>query len=246
MVGELYKMFHKKYCIALMFLLLIPILFGLGYFFNLSYIIDNEENMSSMLGYCFEMQVDIKYLYFFVVIFLACDMFSAEIEEGQIRTLLVYTASRKKVFLQKYGALCFLLSIFHMLFWIFNAGIYWVCNIKNDKPIVFIDNPMPTYIGMFLGYLEAFFVWISVAFFIGIFFRKIYSMVFVYFIWFACRYINELIGLKNVSTEFMADYFGKSMRNMVYQDILCYMINLFLCIGIICISLYLFERKDIS
>ena len=106
MVGELYKMFHKKYCIALMFLLLIPILFGLGYFFNLSYIIDNEENMSSMLGYCFEMQVDIKYLYFFVVIFLACDMFSAEIEEGQIRTLLVYTASRKKVFLQKYGALC--------------------------------------------------------------------------------------------------------------------------------------------
>lgn len=246
MVRELYKMFHKKYYIAMIFLLLIPILFGLGYFFDLSYIIDSEENVSSVLGYCFDMQVDVKYLYFFVVVFLSCDIFSGEIEEGQIRTLLVHMSSRKKIFLQKYEAVCFLLSIFHILFWMFNAGIYCICNIKNDKPIVFSDKPVGIYIGIFLGYLEAFFVCVSVAFFIGIFFRKVYSIIFVYFIWFVCRYINELISLKNISTEFMADYLGNSIGNIDCQEILCYMISLILCIAITYISMYLFKRKDIS
>ena len=72
MVRELYKMIHKKYYIAIILLLIIPSLFGIGYFFDLSYMMDGTEIADSAFDYCSEMQILIKYFYFLGV----CETFS--------------------------------------------------------------------------------------------------------------------------------------------------------------------------
>ncbi len=245
MVRELYKMIHKKYYIAIILLLIIPSLFGIGYFFDLSYMMDGTEIADSAFDYCSEMQILIKYFYFLVVIYITCDNFSGEYEEGQLRMLLVHLNSRKKIILQKYGSLCILIFFVHMVFWIFNLGVYCISNIKNNEKILLAKKSMGIYFGIFWGYLEAFFLISAFALFMGLFLRKIYSLVLTYFVWFACRYVDQIINLKDVSTEFLADYLYYNTNNTIRLDSWCYIINAFICGFIIFISIYIFQQKDI-
>lgn len=246
MARELYKIIHRKYYIAMILLLILPALFGVGYFFNLPYMMDGDEISGSALGYCAEMQQLIKYFYFLVVIFLSCDAFSGEMEDGQLRMLMVHVNSRKKIFFQKYASLYLVVSLFHVLFWVANIVVYCLCSIKNYRPVIIAENSLAVYAGIFLGYLEAFFVCIAIAFFAGLFLRKLYCLVLVYFMWFILRYADQVVGLKSVSTEFMADYLSGSVNGASMENVLCYLLGLLICIAVMYISIYLYQRKDIK
>ena len=94
-MSELYKFWCKKSIRILLLLLVIPLLFGVGYFFDLSYMIEDGEMADNVLAYCAQMQLLIKNIYFLAVIFISCDVFSGEIENGQIRISMVHMYSRK-------------------------------------------------------------------------------------------------------------------------------------------------------
>lgn len=245
MVRELYKIMFKKYYLALIVLLFLPAIVGIGYIFDLSYMMDGEEIAGSALSYCAEMQQLIKYFYFFVVIFLSCDAFSGEMEDGQLKTVMVHVNSRKKIFLQKYLSLCLVVSLFHVLFWAANIAVYCLGSVKNHRPVIMAENSLTVYAGMFLGYLEAFFVCMSIAFLAGIFLRKLYCLVLVYFVWFVLRYADQVADIRNVSTEFMADYLGSADR-VSMANVLCCLFGLFMCVAVISISICLYQRKDIN
>lgn len=246
MARELYKIVHKKYYIAMLLLLLLPALFGVGYFFNLPYIMAGDEIAGSALGYCGEMQQLIKYFYFLVVIFLACDAFSGEIEAGQMRTLMVHVSSRKKIVLQKYASLCLAISICHVMFWAFNIIVYYLCNIKNGSPIIWTDKDIRIYVSIFLGYLVTFFSWMAIAFMAGAFLRKIYCLILVYIMWFALRYADKVAGMKSISTEFMADYLSNAPNSEAVAKVLSYMFSFLICVTAIYISICIYRHKDIS
>ena len=100
-MSELYKFWCKKSIRILLLLLVIPLLFGVGYFFDLSYMIEDGEMADNVLAYCAQMQLLIKNIYFLAVIFISCDVFSGEIENGQIRISMVHMYSRKKLMMEK-------------------------------------------------------------------------------------------------------------------------------------------------
>lgn len=246
MARELYKIIHKKYYAAMLLLLLLPALFGIGYFFDLPYIMEGDEIAGSALSYCGEMQQLIKYFYFLVVIFFACDAFSGEIEAGQIRTLMVHVSSRKKIILQKYLSLCLVVSLCHVAFWVFNIIVYCLSNIKNGSPIIWADKDITINVNIFGGYLVAFFVCMAITFLAGIFLRKLYCLMLVYFIWFALRYADKVAGLRRVSTEFLADYLSNTPDSTAIVNLLCYVLNLFICVAAIYIAICFYRQKDIS
>lgn len=246
MARELYKMIHKKYYIAVLLLLLLPALFGVGYFFDLPYMMEGDEIAGSALDYCSKMQQLIKYFYFLVVIFLSCDAFSGEIEGGQLRTLMVHVSSRKKIMLQKYVSLCIMALICHLLFWTFNSIIYCICSIKNGSPVILADKDIRIYAGIFAGYLVAFFVCMAIAFLAGVFLKKLYCLILVYFIWFALRYADQVAGLKGISTEFLADYLSGASNSGATAVVLCYVFSLLLCVIAIYSSICVYRHKDIS
>jgi ABC-type transport system involved in multi-copper enzyme maturation permease subunit len=246
MVRELYKMLHKRYYLTLMLLLLIPLLFGIGYFFDLPYMLDDNALASSALDYCADMQTLIKYFYFLVITFFACDALAGEFEEGQLRILVAHVSSRKKILLQKFFALCFLITVFHILFWVFNFVIYYLCNIKNHLEIILLSKKFEVYAGVFWGYLESFYLIIAITLLMGLFLRKIYTLVIIYFVWFAFRYVDQLVSMKNIFPEFMADYLYHATISITSINIWSYMIALLLCFMIMFISICLFRHKDIK
>lgn len=246
MARELYKIIHKKYYIAMIFLLLLPALFGAGYFFDLPYIMEGDEIAGSAFDYCAQMQQLIKYFYFFVVIFLAVDAFSGEIEAGQLRTIMVHESSRKRIVMQKYSSLCLVVAIFQALFWAFNIVVYCLYNMKNHQEIVIADKNIIVYAGIFLGYLEAFFVCVAIAFLAGLFLRKLYCLVLVYFMWFILRYADQVAGMKGIATEFMADYLIDSPNALLLENILCYLTSLFLCAAAVYTATCFYQYKDIN
>ena len=69
-MSELYKFWCKKSIRILLLLLVIPLLFGVGYFFDLSYMIEDGEMADNVLAYCAQMQLLIKNIYFLAVILL--------------------------------------------------------------------------------------------------------------------------------------------------------------------------------
>jgi len=246
MLRELYKMIHKKYYLALILLLLIPVLFGIGSFFDLPYMLEGNDLSNYAFDYCTEMQILIKYFYFLVIIFLACDVFSGELEEGQLRMEIVHVNSRRKILLQKFGALCLLASAFHVLFWAVNFGLYYLCDIKNNTSITVLSKNIEVCAGIFFGYLEAFFICIAITFLFGLFFKKIHTLIIVYFMWFICRYIDQIVSMKNIFPEFMADYLSHETSSVTSINISSHVINLLLAIAILFISIWLFQRKDIN
>lgn len=244
-MGELYNIIHKKYYIVLLLLLLIPLMFGAGCFFNLPYMNEGEAFAGSALEYCAEMQQLIKNLYFLAVIFIACDAFAGELEEGQLRTALVQVCSRRKLVIRRYLSLCALVTVFHFFFWGINMIVYCLCTAKKHTPIFISNRSGGTYIGIWGGYLEAFFICMAVALCVGLFLRKIYSIVVVYILWFALRYVDKVISLKNILTEFSADYFMDHVRAVSIKDLHVYMLNGLVCIVIVWIGMCIFQHKDI-
>lgn len=245
MIQELYKMFHKKYFFSLLLLLVLPLVFGIGWFFRLPYITEGGT-FESCLDYCANMQELIKYFYFFIVVYLACDCLAGELEEGQLNLEILYVCDRRKVIINKTLAFVSLTCVFHAAFWAFNFAVYCICNIKEQCPIILYQGGLLSYIGIFFGYLEMFFIWGALAMLIGLFFRKIHTFVITYFVWFALRYIDKIITLKNIAPEFMADFLvEKGKLGVSGMQIVPYLIGGGLFVIIEAATLLIFKQRDI-
>ncbi|MBA4688096.1 MAG: hypothetical protein H2184_13140 [Candidatus Galacturonibacter soehngenii] len=244
MLKELYKIIYKKYYFSLILLLFMPMLFAIGYFLNLPYMVEENNLSTSALDYCAEMQMLIKYAYFLVIIYLSTDAFSGELEGGQLRLVTIHVISRTKIVLQKLSAICLFILVLHILFWLFNFSMYCLGNLKNNIPIVFSSKNIEIYIGIFGGYLVSFYVCSIISFFIGLFMKKIYTLVVVYFIWFVCRYADQIASMKNIFPEFMADYLTEISGNTTYQ-ISGYLWSILFFFIILLILIRMFHNKNI-
>lgn len=244
-MSELYKFFYKKHIRIFLLLLVIPILFGVGCLFDLSYMMEEGEMADSVFAYCSQMQQLIKNIYFLAVIFISCEIFSGEIENGQIRTSLVHMCSRKKLFLKKYFSICFVITIFHCLFWGINALLYCFCMLKENLPIVLRDKSIVVYFQIFSGYLEAFFLCVALAFLVGLFLKKMHSVILLYVLWFSFRYAEEVIGLKNVLVEFTADYLTELPAALPVGG-KPFLFSGLLCIAFIGAGMFFFQQKELK
>ena len=244
-MSELYKFWCKKSIRILLLLLVIPLLFGVGYFFDLSYMIEDGEMADNVLAYCAQMQLLIKNIYFLAVIFISCDVFSGEIENGQIRISMVHMYSRKKLMMEKYLSLCGVITMFHCFFWAVNALIYCLCMQKINMPILICDRNVMVYIQIFVGYLESFFLCIALAFCTGLFLKKMHNVVLIYILWFSLRYMEEVIGLKDIVVEFTADYLTETASALsVGWNI--FFLNGLMGVIFVLLGICVFQHKDMK
>ncbi len=246
MKQELYKMYRKKYFISLFLLLILPFLFGAGTFFHLPYMTSGDISASA-LDYCAEMQELVKFFYFLIAVYLASDFFAGEREDGQLCMGILYTCNRRKFLCGKIAAYSVLMFIFQLIFWVFNMAMYFICTIKEAGPVLLHSRVIKAYLEMFSGYLEAAVLYGTIAILAGLFFKKIHTVILVYFTWLGFRYINELAGLKQILPEFYADFLlehgipsGRGIPEMSF------IVGAIIIIVIVFSALHIFERKDIA
>lgn len=246
MLREWYKMLRRKYYLALLLLLLIPFLFGVGNFFHLSYMIEDNHFESSVLDYCAEMQRLVKYFHFCIVIYLASDTFAGERANGQLRLALVHINHRKRLIWQKAGTTSLVILFFHVLFWGFNMAVYCLCCFKNHVPIVFYDKAASIYICTFGGYFVAFMLCIAIAFVLGLYMKKLYVLSITFILWFICRYIDQLLPLNNILPEFTADQLYQSAVHVSAANAISLLSGMIVSCVLFSIGAHLFNQKDID
>ena len=101
------------------------------------------------------------------------------------------------------------------------------------------------YIQIFVGYLESFFLCIALAFCTGLFLKKMHNVVLIYILWFFLRYMEEVIGLKDIVVEFTADYLTETASALsVGWNI--FFLNGLIGVIFVLLGICVFQHKDMK
>lgn len=147
----------------------------------------------------------------------------------------------------KIMAYAVLIFLFQLVFWLFNIAVYSACSMKDMGTVIVQSYFFKTYLEIFFGYWEMALLFAAIAILAGLYLKKIYTIILVYFVWLGLRYVNELISLKQVFPEFYADFLlenGNTYGVGIYE--MSFIVGGVLFIAIMFQVLYLFGHRDIT
>ncbi len=224
MAEELYKMYKRHYFFILASVIIIPLcLFASGFAQN-SFVIKAETNYQSLPEYCSDLQQTVKYLYFFITAYLSSDLFSGEIEHGQIK-LSILRKGIKKLIIDKLIAFFALIFLTQILFWIVN-GFFWMIEYKAPVKSMFCQYITFHTLFSFTGYYLTSCALIFLGFLCGCHFKKSITVILTYMVWFLTHYVNAVFPMDRISPEFIADKFKPDLIAVYCKSFAIYIASL--------------------
>ncbi|SFK86204.1 hypothetical protein SAMN05216390_10475 [Lachnospiraceae bacterium KH1T2] len=137
---ELYKFFHRKSCLFLLFFPLLPIFYGLGKILNWSSVVIEGDisavNFASMcwllLGYTGITNI--------IFVILIANSFSVELRDGQLRLFKLRCNNISEIFDAKCISIAIQIIISYLLLYIMAIIIYYTCIANNLNKITIINS----------------------------------------------------------------------------------------------------------
>lgn len=247
MKAELYKIFKRKYLYLIGLLLILPIILGIGNVFNLAYIVDSNSEYINMIDYAADMFLTIRFMYFFVIIFLSADMVSTEITEGQIKFALSHVTGRWKIILSKIFAFLIYSLVGNIIIWGVNVGLYMLSEIMSNSygnnKILYAD--FRCGLEIMISILVASLMWNVITMFISMFVKKSAVTIVTYFIWIIMNYVDKIVELKNIIPEYRTIFLCSNIQQSISFQSGVYLVGILLSGIVACLTIVVFEKKDI-
>jgi len=196
---ELYKLFKKKTTYLIFIPFLVPLIFGIGMYANVSFLVSDgatefdviSENTISAMEFMNNMYLQANYITYLIVIIISSIMLSSEVENGQIRLLITKIGKRRNIILSKYFAMLLFVSLFMLSFSLFSTIIYYLFtnNSSYGNGILFSEN-WTVYGQSFLYSYFGLLVIVALTFYLGMKLKTFMCFASAYLIWFLTKYLE--------------------------------------------------------
>jgi len=251
---ELYKLFKKKTTYLLCINYLVPIIFGIGMFAQVSFLVsdgtDSFDIISTQgisgLEFINNMMTQAHYITVFILVVISSLAFSGEVECKQIDLYVVRICNRGKIILAKFLALTFLQVLYYMIFSIISLVIYifFVNQSKYGNGMIYDSNHMQYILSFLIRFLGVMSI-TALNIFIGMKTKSFPCFAATYIIWFITKYINFFDNIKLFIPDNFAEYILSNKAND-FQIVLYAGLFLIYTILSLIISIISFTKKDLK
>lgn len=212
---ELYKLFKKKTTYLILIPFLVPVIFGIGMYMNVSFVVSDgatefdviSENMISAMEFINNMYLQANYITYLIIIIISSIMLSSEVENGQIRLLITRIGKRRNIILSKYFAMFMFISLFMFSFSLFSTIIYYLFtnNSSYGNGMIFPEN-WRIYGQSFLYSYFGLLVIVALTFFLGMKLKTFMCFASAYLIWFLAKYLEFFDNVQLLAPDNSAEF----------------------------------------
>lgn len=251
---ELYKIFKSKTTYLLVITLLIPIIFGLGMFARVSFLVnDGTENIDvissqgiSALEFAMNMMGQAHYITVFLFLIVSSILFAKEIEQRQINLYVVRVCRRGEIVFSKFFALTVVQMIYYVVFILMAFANYFlfVIHSKYGNGLLFSDNYEVYLLSFGIRFLGIMTI-TSINLCIGVRFKAFTCFAASFIFWFVSKYINFFDNIKMLVPDNFAEHVLKNVVNFDQAAPYLGLYALYI-ISPLLFSVITFQQKDLK
>lgn len=211
--SDLYRMAKKKTTYLIFLTLLVPLIFGIGMYAQISFLVQDGDSSFdvisnqgiSALQFTANMMSQSTYVVYLVMIIIASMAVANEFEAGQARLYAVRICSRSKIVTSKLLSLFLLVGGYMVLYSLFSMGIYYLLVGKSQYGNGTLFSEGRNAALYLLVTCVGIMVVIALTLLLGMFLKTFHCFSAAYLIWFIAKYLSFFDGLKLAAPDNCAD-----------------------------------------